>query len=472
MLVDQLLQLLVGGPEVLQVDRLAALADADRILGDVDLHRAGERVDHHQHRRGEVVGAGQRIDAALEVAIARQHRAHHQVGIADRLGDRVGQRAGIADARGAAVADEVVADLVEVLLQARRREILGDDLRARRQRGLDPRLHLQPVLDRVARDQAGAQHDVGIGGVGAGGDGGDHHVAMAEIVVGALALVALAVVLAVEFLLHVGDELLARLGERHAVLRALRPGEARLDVAEIERQRVGEDRLRRLLGAPQALLLGVGLDDLGALAAVGGVEIAQRDLVDREEAAGRAVLGRHVGDGGAIGQRQVVEALAVELDELVDHALLAQHLRHGEHQVGRGGAFLQLAGQLEADDVGNDHRLGLAQHRRFGLDAADAPAQHGETVHHGGVAVGADQRVGIERRSPCRPSAGTRPARGIRGSPGGRCRCRAARRGNCRTPSGPSAGTDSARDCARTRASRWRRTPSCCRNCRRSPNGR
>src|SRR5207248_1920393 len=99
-----------------------------------------------------------------------------------------------------------------------------------------------------------------------------------------------AVVLAVELLLHVGDELLARLGERHAVLWTLGPGEAGLDVAEIERERVGEDRLGRLVGAPQALLLGVGLDDLGALAAVRRVEIAQRDLVDREEAAGRAVF--------------------------------------------------------------------------------------------------------------------------------------------------------------------------------------
>ena len=35
---------------------------------------------------------------------------------------------------------------------------------------------------------------------------------------------------------------------------------------------------------------------------------------------------------------------AVELDELADHALLAQHLRDGQHQVGRGRALAQLAG--------------------------------------------------------------------------------------------------------------------------------
>jgi hypothetical protein len=80
--------------------------------------------------------------------------------------------------------------------------------------------------------------------------------------------------------------------------------------------------------------------------------------VDREEAAGGAVFRRHVGDGGAVGERQVVEAGAVEFDELADHALLAQHLGDGEHEVGGGDAFLQLAGQLEADDFGDQHGTG------------------------------------------------------------------------------------------------------------------
>src|SRR3546814_11449014 len=34
----------------------------------------------------------------------------------------------------------------------------------------------------------------------------------------------------------------------------------------------------------------------------------------------------------------------------------------------------------------------------LGLDAADAPAEHREAVHHGGVAVGADQGVRIGQR--------------------------------------------------------------------------
>jgi hypothetical protein len=39
--------------------------------------------------------------------------------------------------------------------------------------------------------------------------------------------------------------------------------------------------------------------------------------------------------------------------------------------------------------------IGWPSMAAFRLDAADAPAEHGEAVDHGGVAVGADQGVGI-----------------------------------------------------------------------------
>ena len=39
--------------------------------------------------------------------------------------------------------------------------------------------------------------------------------------------------------------------------------------------------------------------------------------------------------------------------------------------------------------------IGWPEHRRLRLDAAHAPAEHAEAVDHGGVAVGAEQRVGI-----------------------------------------------------------------------------
>ena len=44
------------------------------------------------------------------------------------------------------------------------------------------------------------------------------------------------------------------------------------------------------------------------------------------------------------------------------------------------------------DRLRQKHRL--AEHRRLGLDAADAPSQHAEAVDHRGVRVGPDQGVG------------------------------------------------------------------------------
>ncbi len=94
------------------------------------------------------------------------------------------------------------------------------------------------------------------------------------------------------------------------------------------------------------------------------------------------------------------EAGAEELDEHADHPPLAQHLGDGEHEVGGGGPLGELAGEAEADHLGDQHRHRLAQHGRLGLDAADAPAEDAEAVDHGGVGVGPHQGVRIEVALP------------------------------------------------------------------------
>ena len=134
------------------------------------------------------------------------------------------------------------------------------------------------------------------------------------------------------------------------------------------------------------------------LLARGRLEIRQRLLVDREEAAGRAIFRRHIGDGGAVLERQIAEPDAEKFHELADHAGAAQHLGDGQHQIGGGDAVLELAGQAEAHHFGDQHGDRLAEHGGLGLDAADAPAEHRQAVDHGGVAVGADQRIGIGHR--------------------------------------------------------------------------
>ena len=315
--------------------------------------------------------------------------------MAPAMGSASGPR--IADAGRAPVADEVEAKGIEVLLQPGLGEIIADHLGARRERGLDPRLDAEPARDGVAGEQPGAEHHRGVRGVGAARDGGDHDVAVAEVVRAAgNGDPAVRAAGCREFLLEHRREGRGGARQRNPVLRALGPREARLDGAEVEFEGVGEHRIGCPAPAPHTLALGVGLDerDRGRLAAR-GLEVGDGLGVDGKEAAGGAILRRHVGDRRAIGERKLVEPVAVELDELTDHALLAQHLGHGQNDVGRGGALARPPAELEADDLGDQHRDRLAQHRRLGLDATDTPAEYREAVDHGGVAIGADEGVGV-----------------------------------------------------------------------------
>ena len=148
----------------------------------------------------------------------------------------------------------------------------------------------------------------------------------------------------------------------------------------------------------KSLLARIGFDQRDLLvAAAGEFQVAQAFFVDREDAASRAIFGSHVGDGGAIGERQILQAGAEVLDELADDAVLAQHLGDRQDQIGGGSAFAQASGELHADDQRDQHGNGLSEHGGLGFNAADAPAQHAEPIDHGGVRVGTDQRVGIGR---------------------------------------------------------------------------
>ena len=86
---------------------------------------------------------------------------------------------------------------------------------------------------------------------------------------------------------------------------------------------------------------------------------------------------------------------AKEFDKFPDHFGLAQHLRDGQREVGRGDTFLQRAGQMHAHDIRRQEINRLPEHARFGFDAADAPADNAQAVDHRRVRIGADERVGI-----------------------------------------------------------------------------
>ena len=80
--------------------------------------------------------------------------------------------------------------------------------------------------------------------------------------------------------------------KRDAVLGALGPGEAWFDRREVELDVLLVDGFARGLVVPDALCLGVGLDEFELrLGTTSEGQVVNRDLVDREDGAGRAVFG-------------------------------------------------------------------------------------------------------------------------------------------------------------------------------------
>ncbi len=101
----------LGGPDVGEHDGLAGVVVADGLGGEVVVDGADEGVGDDERRAHEVVGADLGGDAAFEVAIAGEDGDGDEAVVFDGLGDVGGERAGVADAGGAAVADDLEAEL-------------------------------------------------------------------------------------------------------------------------------------------------------------------------------------------------------------------------------------------------------------------------------------------------------------------------------------------------------------------------
>ena len=158
----------------MQVNVVAVAVLSDRLVHEVDVHPPGEGIGDDERRRREVIRLHLGVDARLEVPVSGEHRAHDQVALRDRVGDRLGQGAGVSDARRAAVPDRLESELVEIPRQARLLVVFGHDLGAWRERGFNPGLALQPPFDGALCQEAGAHHHLRVGGVRAGRDRRDH----------------------------------------------------------------------------------------------------------------------------------------------------------------------------------------------------------------------------------------------------------------------------------------------------------
>ena len=202
--------------------------------------------------------------------------------------------------------------------------------------------------------------------------------------------------LAVGVVVQVLAELLLGGSQLDAVLRALRASDGRNDGGQVQLEVLGVLSLRSVLVQPHALSLGVSLDALqGLLVTAGQGQVLDGLIVDREDCGGGTELRRHVTDGCTVSQRQLGNASAVELYELADDAVLAQHIGDGEHNVGCGNARLNVASQLEANDARNEHGDRLAKHCGLSLNTTDTPAQDAQAVLHGRVGVSTNTGVRV-----------------------------------------------------------------------------
>ena len=155
---DCLIHLFLCRPEIAQVNWLALLVMAERVFFKINADSSRQRVRHHQRRRHEVIGANLRVDAPFKIAIATQHRSHHQAFVFDLLRYLRRQRSGVAYASHASVTNGVEAQLIHVWNQSGFAVVLGDHARPGRKGGLDPRWDLQSLLHRFLRQQTRGQH--------------------------------------------------------------------------------------------------------------------------------------------------------------------------------------------------------------------------------------------------------------------------------------------------------------------------
>lgn len=388
------------GPDVLQID---AAAGDKLVLAQINIDGASDGVGDDERGRHEEVRLDALMHAGLEVAVPGEHGGGDDVLAFDDIFNASVERAGVANAGGAAVADGLEAELVELDLEAGLVEVIGHDAAAWAEAGFDGRLHGEALRVRFLGEQTGGEHDARIGGIRAACDGGDEHGAIGDGVfrVGFAVHDDFGGLEGLRFAettgLHIRAEQVAELRFqcRHfdAVLRTLRTGHAGHHAAEVDLHLGGEFDAALLGGdAPHALRFVVGLDGLAKfLAAAGAAQVGDGFFVHAEEAHRRAILRCHVGDGRTIGDRQADRAGAVEFDEFADDAELAQLLRHFEHEVGGGDALFERSGEINAHHFRHEEGHRLAEHARFGFNATHAPTHDAEAVDHRRVRIGADE---------------------------------------------------------------------------------
>ena len=152
----------IGRPDVGQMHRRAVCARAERVVQQIHVHRARQRVGDHERGRGQVVLRHVRRDAPFEVAIARQHAG--QLDLVCHVMQRIHHGPRVADAAHAPETARVKAQGAQTLHEPRPLQQKLGGLAARREDGLHPRLGGKSRFGGFLRHEAARQHHARIGG--------------------------------------------------------------------------------------------------------------------------------------------------------------------------------------------------------------------------------------------------------------------------------------------------------------------
>src|SRR5699024_10858722 len=445
---DGCFNLFGGSPDFLQEDIVAVLVLTQSIVFEVEVHGARDSVSDNHDWRSHVGHLHVRGDAAFEVTGTGQNCGCCHVVFVDGVRDLIWQWAGVTNTGGATEAREIEAHCLKVLPQVCATEVPVHNLGTRSTNGLYPWLGLKTELCCLTSNQTSTNHDRWVRGVGTGGDGCNCNHAVVQRVFAAiwrlndnwvgltsigalrsgLALTCAGVVetagdivavfnktrlgghalCLVRGLIHhdfvggvvaqVLTELLLGLRLQDAVLWTLRTSNGRNNGVEVKLEVLGVLSLFSVLLQPHGLSLGVSLNAIDLLLwATGQLEVLNGFLVNWEHCRGRTELRGHVADGCAVSQWDGLNAIAVELYELLDYAVLTQHLGNGQDHVGCGNASWNIAGELEANNLWNQHGNWLTEHCSLSLDAANATAQNGQAHFHGGVGVGTNTGIWVSQ---------------------------------------------------------------------------
>ncbi len=186
--------------------------------------------------------------------------------------------------------------------------------------------------------------------------------------------------------------------KQYSILRALGPRQTRTDVGEIQAQNLCVFSLPATFFGPEPLSFTIGFYQRQCCgAAPCQVEIVYGCLINGEKAAGRSVFRCHIRNRGTICKGQGSQSRTKKFYEFANHSKAAQLLGNGENQIRGGHALGQTAFEAETNHFGDQHGNRLPQHGGFGLNPADSPAQHPETIDHRCVAVGSHQSIRVSQ---------------------------------------------------------------------------